>query len=71
MFKFIATAYFAIALFTFGVAATDPNRVCYDYWDKVQLDFCPTSTIVKAALPAAIMWPLYWSWEAAEQVRKL
>lgn len=68
--KYLISGYFIVALITFGIAATDPRRVCYDNWKGEVVDFCPSSTVAKSALPAALFWPFYWSWEGVYQIRK-
>ena len=68
--KYLISGYAIVALVTFGFAATDPRRVCYDNWKGEVIDFCPSSTIVKSSLPAGLFWPAYWSWELADWIRE-
>lgn len=61
--------YLAAAVLTFGVAASDRRRVCYDKLSVEQSGWCPSSQHVQAGFAAGLFWPLYWSWTAVETLR--
>lgn len=61
----IAVALYAVfAVVTFGRAAADPRRVCFDTVKGEVSSFCPSETLAAPAMFAGVAWPLYWSWEA-------
>lgn len=59
--------YVAIAIFTFGVSASD-FRVCVKSFTQ-DLTECTSAQRAGAGFAAGIFWPLYWSWTAAEYIR--
>lgn len=56
-----AGLYFAIAIATFGYAATNAVT-CYAPADQPSHP-CTPGEAGLAGLGAALFWPLYWSWE--------
>lgn len=63
-----AVAYWAVAIATFGVSASDPSRVCMNRYSG-ELRPCENAEITFAGVFAGAAWPLYWSWVAAAKVQ--
>lgn len=66
----LVTFYVVIALITFGHSASTPRYICvsgklYNAQDVGAPDLRPAVE----GLFAAVLWPLYWSWEVADTVR--
>lgn len=56
--------YAMVAIATFGRAASDPDRVCFDKITLEAAKYCPSRVHAAPAIFAGTFWPLYWSWEA-------
>jgi len=54
-------AYIAVAVFTFGFAAAH-HPVCVPPPNRQFA--CDADSPTVSGLAAAVLWPLYWSWEA-------
>jgi hypothetical protein len=57
-------AYILVAIFTFGYAAI--HHKCFNSDEKPKACH-PDDAAMLGGYPAAIAWPLYWSWKAQEQ----
>ena len=58
--------YAAVAVFTFGRAASNEDRMCLHTSTGKTVPVCPVSVFAKAGFAAGLFWPLYWSWEIQE-----
>lgn len=66
----IGWIYTALFFVTFATSASDPGKVCRtmtgEGWKVIQ---CGPIEQAFDGLVAGALWPLYWTWEAAETVR--
>lgn len=65
--RLIIIGYAAVALVTFGKSASEP-RECWDISTGDER-LCDVRSVSATAFFAGILWPFYWSWEAADEIR--
>lgn len=68
-FQHSVAAYIAIAILTFGISASDNQCGRHEKTAQYGRQTCIMDAGVGGFM-AGLWWPLYWSWEVVEGVRK-